>query len=147
MQKGSPFDDSFDGVVTDEEAADLNTIAEQLRLASEDVTAAIEWARANSETTAFTRSTFALQAGDRIVFTGEITTPRDEWVKRIVAAGLVTGGVTKSTKLLVAADPDSMSGKAAKARTYGVPVVSEAAVEKYFAEYLDSTLGQTTRNR
>ena len=42
-------------------------------------------------------------------------------------AGLKCGGITKKTKLVVAADPDSQSGKAAKARSYGVPVVTEAA--------------------
>jgi DNA polymerase III subunit epsilon len=33
------------------------------------------------------------------------------------------GGVTKSTKVVVAADPESLSGKAGKARSYGIPVV------------------------
>ena len=60
---------------------------------------------------------------------------RDEWVSTICAAGLASGGISKSTRLLVSADPDSQSGKAAKARQYGIPVVGEAAFEKIFAKY------------
>jgi DNA polymerase-3 subunit epsilon len=35
--------------------------------------------------------------------------------------------VTKKTSLVVAADPDSLSGKARKAGSYGIPVVAEGA--------------------
>ena len=80
-------------------------------------------------------TTFSLRPGDRVVFTGEMNRGRDEWVSAISAAGLASGGISKSTRLLVAADPDSQSGKAAKARQYGIPVVSEAAFEKMFATY------------
>ncbi|MCT2582362.1 hypothetical protein [Actinophytocola gossypii] len=50
-----------------------------------------------------------------------MTTQRDEWETRAAAFGLTVtaGGVTKRTRLLVAADPDSLSGKAGKARQYG----------------------------
>lgn len=41
----------------------------------------------------------------------------------------------RATAQLVAADPDSLSGKAVKARSYGVPVVSEAAFEQMFEQY------------
>ena len=37
---------------------------------------------------------------------------------------LVSDGVSKRTTAVVAADPDSMSGKASKARSYGIPVYS-----------------------
>ena len=33
-------------------------------------------------------------------------------------------------KLVVAADPDSLSGKARKARDYGIPVVTEDGFER-----------------
>lgn len=35
--------------------------------------------------------------------------------------------MTKSTKVVVAADPDSLSGKAKKARGYAIPIVTEGA--------------------
>jgi len=37
----------------------------------------------------------------------------------------VAAAVSKKVSLVVAADPDSLSGKARKAREYGVPVVGE----------------------
>ena len=40
---------------------------------------------------------------------------------------IVQMGVTKKTDLLVAADPDSLSGKAKKARAYGIRIVAEPA--------------------
>jgi DNA polymerase-3 subunit epsilon len=68
---------------------------------------------------------------------------RATWTQHAEAAGLVVGpNVTKKTQLVVAADSDTFSGKAKKARLYGVPVVSEAA----FAEALGSLLGQWPRS-
>lgn len=53
-----------------------------------------------------------------------MTPPREDWQREAVEAGLVVGdNVTKKTRLLVAADPDTMSGKAKKAHQYGVPIV------------------------
>ena len=67
-----------------------------------------------------------LSPGDLVVFTGEMCVPREVWESRALSAGLaVKGGVTKKTALVIAADPDSLSGKAEKARGYGIPVVSE----------------------
>lgn len=53
--------------------------------------------------------------------------PRSEWERQAVEKGLDVGGVKKASTLVVAADPDSMSGKAKKARDYGVPIVDEDA--------------------
>lgn len=38
----------------------------------------------------------------------------------------MASAVSKKVALVVAADPDSLSGKARKAWNYGIPVVSEA---------------------
>ena len=76
-------------------------------------------------------SGFRLTAGDVVVLTGEMKRPREEWEQVLLAVGLVVkDNVVKKTKLLVAADPDSMSGKAKQARSYGVPIVNEAGLEK-----------------
>lgn len=67
---------------------------------------------------------FRLSAGDTIVFTGDMEEPREVWEGRATRAGLRVGAsVTKQTRMLVAADPDSMSGKAQKAAKYGIPIV------------------------
>jgi DNA polymerase-3 subunit epsilon len=70
-----------------------------------------------------------------VVLTGEMTEPREVLETRGRAAGLQVGkGVTKKTRVLVAADPDSLSGKARKARDYGIPIVTEAAFGRLLAE-------------
>lgn len=122
-----------DGVVTTDERRDLESIAAAFGLGAPYVDEALSWALEQGPS-GEDRS-FALETGDRVVFTGEMSRGRDEWVAEIAAAGLASGGVTKSTRLVVAADPDSMSGKAAKARQYGIPVVGEEAFERFFNEY------------
>jgi len=74
-------------------------------------------------------SAVSLAPGDLVVLTGEMSEPRDRIEQLLTAAGIVVKpGVTKKTSLLVAADPDSLSGKAQKARQYGVPIVGEDAL-------------------
>ena len=100
-----------DGVVSAGEEADLRLVASLLGVDVSDV---------------LRRRSVRLSLGDLVVFTGEMREPRDVWESRALSAGLaVKAGVTKKTALVIAADPDSMSGKADKARTYGIPIVSE----------------------
>lgn len=70
-----------------------------------------------------------LRPGDQIVRTGTMNPPREEWEQEARAAGLEVGTTVsnKRTRLLVAADPDSMSGKAKKARQCGIPIVHPQA--------------------
>jgi len=123
-----------DDKVTDEEKADLLTIANLLGLTRSDVDEALASA-AGIQSNRKSDGSFSLMASDRVVFTGETSRLREEWVAEIVAAGLTSGGVTKSTKLVVSADPDSMSGKAAKARSYGIPIVDEKTFVRLFQDY------------
>lgn len=122
-----------DGVLTDAELSDLCRVAVHLNLTETHVAAALNSTR---EAHAKPRETL-LQPGDRVVFTGTLTRPREDWISEITAAGLTTGAVTKSTRVVVSADPDSLSGKAAKARTYGVPVIDEPAFGKFFDQYVE----------
>lgn len=125
-----------DGIVTDFERAELEAVALALGFGAPYVDEALEWAAAADASSRQESSKgLVLQPGDRVVFTGEMNRGRDEWVSAITAAGLASGGISKSTRLLVAADPDSQSGKAAKARQYGIPVVGEEAFEQIFAKY------------
>jgi len=67
-----------------------------------------------------------LVEGAQIVLTGEMQRPREHWHALLVARGYVPRpAVTKKIALVAAADPDSLSGKAKKAREYGIPVVGE----------------------
>ena len=71
---------------------------------------------------------FGLRAGDAVVFTGDAPgIDRTDLEYQARTLGLrPTGAVSGKTRLLVAADPDSLSGKARKARELGVPIVDYA---------------------
>ena len=127
-----------DGVVTAEEERDLLSVATLLGLPERQVDRVLRTARHAltlfGVRAAGTSARFRLEPGDMVVFTGEMAEPRDVWEARAHAAGLLVGaGVTKKTRLLVAADPDSMSGKAQKAAKYGIPVVHPAAFAQMLA--------------
>jgi DNA polymerase-3 subunit epsilon len=122
-----------DGIVTADERRDLDRVASSLGLAHVMVDAALEMATTSCGGTEI--FTLQLRPGDRVVITGDTRRPREEWIELLTAAGLQHGGVTKATRVLVAADPDSLSGKAEKARAYGVPIVTEDAFEKAFDAY------------
>jgi DNA polymerase-3 subunit epsilon len=71
--------------------------------------------------------------GQTVCFTGQLTSTisgkpitRDDAQALARAAGLeIRTSVTKGLDLLVVADPDSMSGKARKARDYGTRIIAE----------------------
>lgn len=124
-----------DDVITADEQRDLDQVASALRLTVDDIEMALGRAlAAKADTT--TPETF-LRRGDRVVFTGTLTRDRNEWIADLVAVGLASGGITKSTRVVVTPDPDSMSGKAMKARGFGVPLVDEETFAKMFAAYND----------
>ena len=67
-----------------------------------------------------------LREGDRIVLTGSMSQRRSDWIDDLDAVGIVVWpSVTRKVRLVVAADVDSESTKARKARDYGIPIVSE----------------------
>lgn len=124
-----------DGVVTIDEEADLRLVADLLDISQESITQglAAPVAGQDADTGAAVQS-LVLAAGDKIVLTGEMSRDRSEIEADLRAAGFVPHpAITKAVKLLVAADPDSLSGKAKKARGYGITVVGES--------YLSQLLG------
>jgi len=59
---------------------------------------------------------------------------RELWAQDLEALGLVwINHISKKARLLAAADPDSLSGKAAKARDYGIAIVSEDGLARLIA--------------
>lgn len=115
-----------DGVLTRSELADLTTVARLLGLGVDDVATSLDAAKAAQSRPV--SSVFRLAAGDQVCLTGQMQHPREVVEALLIERGLRVGGLTKKTRLLVAADPDSLSGKAEKARAYGVPVVAETAL-------------------
>nr|WP_283774973.1 SNF2-related protein [Brachybacterium equifaecis] len=122
-----------DGVVTDEEREEMDRTAAALGLTDSDIDRALSRAESNRAQgitpgrESIRTAGITLEPGDRIVFTGSMQRDREQWEADARRLGLDPGGVTKKTKLVVAGDPDSLSGKAAKARTYGIPIVTEGA--------------------
>lgn len=84
------------------------------------------------------RERIVLKPGDRVAFTGATELPREAWEARAVGAGLNVGGVTQKSVLLMAANPDSRSGKAQRAIKWDVPVVSEMAFARLIRELEES---------
>lgn len=116
-----------DGVVTDEERAELEKVAELLGFGPGDVQQVLASAVPGPPT----RHGVSLERGDCICLTGTMAQPREVYEDLAASRGLTVGGLTRRTKLLIAADPDSLSGKAKKARDYGVPIVNEQALLSY----------------
>ena len=115
-----------DGVVTPAERVDLDLVAVMLGLTTDDVEAALEREVDPIRTCGI--GTFLLHQGDAVVFTGEApNTERADLEYQARTLGLrPTSSVSKKTRLLVSADPDSLSGKARKARDLGLPIVDYA---------------------
>lgn len=127
-----------DGIVTEEERYDLERVAQALEIPTDAVAAAlaappVSNGRHSSTSLAPTNS-FALNPGDTIVLTGEMSRSRSAWTEIIESRGFKTHpNVTKKVSLVAAADPDSLSGKAKKARDYGIPIVDEVGLERLLA--------------
>src|SRR5699024_12004262 len=100
-----------DGVVTTEERRLLEQVAGSLGLTAADVTAALQTAEQGAANPVasgqLSASGITLRPGDRVTFTGAMQRGRNEWRDLAAAHGLVPGGVTKRTALVVAADPNS----------------------------------------
>lgn len=121
-----------DGVLTDDERNDLQMVCTALSLSAEVFAAAMVFREV--DLVEVPAATFVLGVGDLIVLTGDMVRPRDDWHGELVARGFVPwAGVTKKVRLVVAADPDSLSGKAKKARDYGIPIVGEAGLTALLA--------------
>jgi DNA polymerase III subunit epsilon len=115
-----------DAILTDDERATLIEVGRALGVSDETIEAGMV---SRVVSAAPSVSSFALAVGDLVVLTGEMRRPREQWENELTARGYVPwSGVTKKVKLVAAADPDSLSGKARKARDYGIPIVDEAGL-------------------
>jgi DNA polymerase III subunit epsilon len=132
-----------DGVVTDEERADLDRVAVLLGLDARSVELALTVVRSGAQVS-LPRRADIVSPGDRIVFTGAMSRSRGDLEQAARDAGLVPmSSVSKQTAVLVCADPHSQSGKASKARALGVRVISEAV----FCEALSMAGAPAGRSR
>ena len=110
-----------DGRISESEHRDLDIVAGLLGLPTKAVTAALQ-----APLQFAVSPDNQLRSGDRIVFTGDMERPRKEWEVAAINAGLqVSSSVSRLTKFVVAADANSQSKKASRARELGVRVIAE----------------------
>jgi DNA polymerase-3 subunit epsilon len=114
-----------DGVITDDERADLLQVAQLCGMTPNHVDAALAMAPARP-----VNADFAFAPGDVLCLTGAMCRPRSEWESELSQRGYVVGSLTRRTRILIASDPDSASGKAKKAREYGIPIINEEALTR-----------------
>lgn len=126
-----------DGIVTDSERRDLHLVAKLL--GQDDTTldsilesAAAQLVTAHSSKLMHTNDDNGL-LGKCVCFTGQLQSTIDgKPISRDIAEALATeaglivaSNVTKKLDILVVADPNTQSGKAKKARNYGIRILSD----------------------
>ncbi|MCH8046783.1 MAG: hypothetical protein IID44_24030 [Planctomycetes bacterium] len=126
-----------DGVVTDSERRDLHLVAKLLGQDVSTLDSVLESAAAQLASAHIAPASAPNEntiRGQRVCFTGELLSmlnghpmTRDTATTLATQAGLtVASSVTKKLDILVVADPNTQSGKAKKARNYGVRILSDA---------------------
>ncbi|MEM9354288.1 MAG: exonuclease domain-containing protein [Planctomycetota bacterium] len=116
-----------DGVVTDAERRDLYRVSDLLGVSRSKAESLLEVDQLPSEfeTEDLSGLTVCFTGTSRCRIDGELL-KRDQLEALAESFGLVPKrGVSKKLDLAVLADPDSMSGKAKKAREYGVRIMAE----------------------
>ena len=117
-----------DGVLTSAELSELESLAKSLGVT--DVAfgePTLPPIAAPPVSSSLAGGTFRLEAGDVVVLTGDMRFGREDWAGHLAAHGLrMAASASRKVKLAVAADPDSQSGKARRARELGIPIVTEA---------------------
>jgi DNA polymerase-3 subunit epsilon len=128
-----------DQVLTENEEKDLRQVKELLAVTQETYDQMLRDAQHIRASVAGAGSEHERSAhelvGKAVCFTGEFScringqmVSREMAEKVSAERGLVVKkGVTKTLDILVAADPDSLSGKASKARSYGIRILAEPA--------------------
>ncbi|TFD24173.1 exonuclease domain-containing protein [Cryobacterium sp. TMS1-13-1] len=114
------------GALSIADSVELIAVARMLDVAPEVVATALATPALAPRQPVTSIDEVLLERGDIVVLTGDMARARADWGKELVARGLALGtAVTMRTRLLVAANPESFTGKTGKARDYGIPIVSE----------------------
>lgn len=86
-----------------------------------------------SKETSLVTLPFGLLPGDSVVLTGDMIPPKEIVENLLVSKGIqVKSSVSKKTSAVIAADSNSLSGKAQRARELGVPIID---AERAFREF------------
>lgn len=83
-----------------------------------------------------------LQQGMRVAFSGDTSVDRELLEDRAADAGLhVATSLSRLTSLLVTNDPDSATSKTVKAKSFGTPVIDEAAFTQLLRDVVPVPVG------
>lgn len=116
-----------DGVLNAAEIAGIHYVGKLMGKSLAEIKSKIEYLKdeISEEAPNFARFTIHLEEGDHIVLTGEMPLSRSHYEQIASENGLICWpSVTKKVKVVVAQDPNTLSGKAKRARLIGIPVVS-----------------------
>ena len=122
----------IDSIITEAEMRDLIQVAKLLNISEEDVKKLIQEGRKTPNDPQLFQNRRDL-IGKSVCFTGTLNSylqgmpiTRETAHKIAIEHGLIVkNGVTKDLDYLVVADPDTMSGKAKKARKYNTKILAE----------------------
>jgi DNA polymerase-3 subunit epsilon len=118
-----------DGQLTPKERAELESQSFQLGISVSDLLNHINTRAPDSALP------FGLRAGDSVVLTGDMMPPKAELERLLSRFGIsVKSSVSGKTSFVVAADPQSLSGKARRARELGIPIYLAPDVYKAFSQ-------------
>lgn len=118
-----------DGRVTDAEHSHLLAVARQLEVEEGTVVTLL---------LSDDHSDIILHRNDRIAFHGATAYPREEWDRRISAAGLLRTDLSVEVVCLVTAHGEPIGAAAATARELGVPVIDEVSFSRLLARTADT---------
>ncbi|MGW8380544.1 DEDDh family exonuclease [Streptomyces sp. ODS28] len=81
-----------------------------------------------------------LKQGMRVAISGDTTVDRELLEDRAIEAGLhIASSVSRLTSVLVTNDPDAATSKVEKARSFGTPVIDEAAFSQLLQDVVPAT--------
>jgi len=114
----------LDGVLTDDEWSQLRYVGETIGTSPMELEIA-KTGRGFRPEVSESLLPLGLNKGDCVVLTGDMVPTKSEVSQLLVSAGLeIKSNISKKVRLLIAADADSLSGKAAAARKLGITVIS-----------------------
>ncbi|MCI1636554.1 MAG: hypothetical protein LKI30_00395 [Bifidobacterium crudilactis] len=141
-EDGVPAKDDLDALAKIGQALSVrpSVIEQATRIdTTEDLTSAIPVITHAVDHAANAYHRLTLAEGDRLALTGSMSRRRSEWEEILRALGIAPqSAVTKATRVLVAADPDTESTKARKARAYQIPIVDEPWLERAVSDGIDT---------
>lgn len=130
-----------DGVLSIQDHLQLERVARLLGVSNDQLERAVHGRQpARMGTNSFSAAHIAdsgdatgaidLDENSIVTLTGDMRRGRNEIEADLARLGIRTApNVTKKTTVLIAADADSLSGKARKARQYGIPIIEEDVLE------------------